>query len=275
MPDEPGKQSSVTTKAEASGDSSGSQGDPNFVLSLARGLEVIETFEGHTEGQSVAEVARQTGLSRASVRRLLMTLELLGYAEYTGRVYRLKTRVLKLGFSYLSSTSLPTIAQPILEQVTEAVHESSSLSVLDGDQIVYLARSSAKRVMSVDLSVGSRLPAYCTSMGRVLLAALPDAELAACLDRAAITALTPKTVTDKALLHDIISRVRDEGFALTDEELELGLRSIAVPVRTRQNRVVAAMNIGVHAARVSAAEMIERLLPILQENARTFVHLLG
>jgi IclR family pca regulon transcriptional regulator len=127
----------------------------------------------------------------------------------------------------------------------------------------------------VDLSVGSRLPAYCTSMGRVLLAALPDAELAACLDRAAITALTSKTVTDKALLHDIISRVRDEGFALTDEELELGLRSIAVPVRTRQNRVVAAMNIGVHAARVSAAEMIERLLPILQENARTFLHLLG
>jgi len=245
------------------------------VLSLARGLEVIETFEGHMEGQSVADVARQTGLSRAAVRRLLITLESLGYAECTGRVYRLKTRVLKLGFSYLSSTSLPTIAQPILEQVTETVHESSSLSVLDGDQIVYLARSSSKRVMSVDLSVGSRLPAYCTSMGRVLLAALPDAELDASLDRAPITALTPKTVTDKTLLRDIIARVRTEGFALTDEELELGLRSIAVPVRTRQNRVVAAMNIGVHAARVSAAEMIERLLPILQENARTFVHLLG
>jgi IclR family transcriptional regulator, pca regulon regulatory protein len=249
--------------------------DPNFVLSLARGLEVIETFEGHTEGQSVADISRRTGLSRAAVRRLMITLEQLGYAEYTGRVYRLKTRVLKLGFSYLTSTSLATIAQPILEQVTEAVHESSSLSVLDEDQIVYLARSSAKRVMSVGLSVGSRLPAYCTSMGRVLLAALPDEELAAYIDRVDLRALTPKTVTDKGLLYETIRRVQVQGFALADEELELGLRSIAVPVRNRHNRVVAAINIGVHAARVSAGEMIERLLPILQEHARTFVHMLG
>jgi IclR family pca regulon transcriptional regulator len=250
-------------------------GDPNYVLSLARGLKVIETFEGHTEGQSVADVARRTGLSRAAVRRLLMTLESLGYAECTGRVYRLKTRVLKLGFSYLSSTSLPAIAQPILEQVTESVHESSSLSVLDGDQIVYLARAAAKRVMSVGLSVGSRLPAYCTSMGRVLLAALPEAELAAYLERIEIKALTPKTVTDKARVAEIIGRVRVDGFALTDEELELGLRSIAVPVRNRQNRVVAAMNIGVHAARVSAEEMTDRFLPVLRENANMFVHVLG
>jgi IclR family pca regulon transcriptional regulator len=249
--------------------------DPNFVLSLARGLEVIETFEGNTEGQSVADIARKTGLSRAAVRRLLITLEQLGYAEYTGKVYRLKTRVLKLGFSYLTSTSLPTVAQPILEQVTEAVHESSSLSVLDEDQIVYLARSSAKRVMSVGLSVGSRLPAYCTSMGRVLLAALPDDELSAYLDRVELHALTPKTLTDKGLLYETIRRVQIQGFALADEELELGLRSIAVPVRNRQGRVVAAINIGVHAARVSAGEMIERLLPILQEHARSFVHMLG
>jgi IclR family transcriptional regulator, pca regulon regulatory protein len=249
--------------------------DPNYVLSLARGLKVIESFEGHTEGQSVADVARQTSLSRAAVRRLLMTLESLGYAECTGRVYRLKTRVLKLGFSYLSSTSLPTLAQPILEQVTEAVHESSSLSVLDGDEIVYLARSAAKRVMSVGLSVGSRLPAYCTSMGRVLLAALPETELARYLERVEIKAITPKTITAKALLRDIIGRVRADGFALTDEELELGLRSIAVPVRSRQNRVVAAMNIGVHAARVSTGEMIDRFLPVLRENANTFAQVLG
>jgi IclR family pca regulon transcriptional regulator len=251
------------------------EGDPNYVLSLARGLKVIETFEGHTEGQSVADVARRTGLSRAAVRRLLITLESLGYAECVGRVYRLKTRVLKLGFSYLSSTSLPAIAQPILEQVTEAVHESSSLSVLDGDQIVYLARAAAKRVMSIGLSVGSRLPAYCTSMGRVLLAALPEAELAACLDRVEIKALTPKTITDKARVAEIIEGVRTDGFALTDEELELGLRSIAVPVRNRQNRVVAAMNIGVHAARVPAAEMIDRFLPVLRENADMFAHVLS
>jgi IclR family pca regulon transcriptional regulator len=251
------------------------QGNPNFVLSLARGLKVIETFEGHTEGRSVAEVARQTGLSRAAVRRLLMTLELLGYAESSGRIYRLNTRVLKLGFSYLSSTSLPAIAQPILEHVTEVLHESSSLSVLDGHEIVYLARSSAKRVMSVGLSVGSRLPAYCTSMGRVLLATLPEADLAWHLASVELKAFTPKTVIDKARLLDVLQGVRSEGFALADEELELGLRSIAVPVKGRQNRVVAAMNIGVHAARVSCQEMVDRFLPVLRENAQMFVHLLG
>jgi IclR family pca regulon transcriptional regulator len=265
----------VATPVEEDADQLKTPSDPNFVLSLARGLEVIESFEGHTEGQTVADIARGTGLSRAAVRRLLITLEQLGYAEYTGRVYRLKTRVLKLGFSYLTSTSLPTIAQPILERITEAVHESSSLSILDGDEIVYLARSSAKRVMSVGLSVGSRLPAYCTSMGRVLLAALPEDELTAYLDRVNLQALTPKTVTDRGLLHEIICRVRSQDFALTDEELELGLRSVAVPVRTRQHRTLAAINVGVHAARVSAGEMIERLLPILRENARSFLDLLG
>lgn len=251
------------------------EGNPNFVLSLARGLKVIESFEGHTEGQSVADVARQTGFSRAAARRLLMTLESLGYAESVGRVYRLKTRVLQLGFSYLSSTSLPTLAQPILERVTEILHESSSLSVLEGDEIVYLARSAAKRVMSVGLSVGSRLPAYCTSMGRVLLAALPPGELAAYLQRVEIKQLTPKTMTSKEQLLQIIERTRATGFALTDEELELGLRSIAVPVRNRMNRVMAAMNIGVHASRVPADEMIARFLPVLQENSSTFIHILG
>jgi len=256
------------TGAPGNGHFSPFQGDPNFVLSLARGLQVIETFEGHTEGRSVADIARHTGLSRAAVRRLLITLQALGYAESDGRLYRLKPRVLKLGFSYLSSTSLASIAQPILERVTEQVHESCSLAVLERDEIVYIARSTAKRVMSVSLSVGSRLPSYCTSMGRVLLAALPEGSLAAFLDRLEVKALTPKTVTDKQALAEIIRRIRSDGFAMTDEELELGLRSIAVPVRTRQEETVAAMNIGVHAARVSAAEMIDRLLPILREHAQ-------
>jgi IclR family pca regulon transcriptional regulator len=251
-----------------------SPSDPNFVLSLARGLQVIETFERHVEGQSVANVARTTGLSRAAVRRLLMTLEQLGYAESTARVYRLKPRVLKLGFSYLSSTSLPSLAQPVLERVTEFTHESSSLSILEGDEIVYLARSAAKRVMSVGLSVGSRLPAYCTSMGRVLLAALAEPQLAAYLERLQPRPLTPRTITDKEQLRNILRRVAEQGYALVDEELEFGLRSIAVPVRSRQGRVVAAMNIGVHAARVSAQECIDRLLPILEENAKNFAQLL-
>lgn len=251
-----------------------SPSDPNFVLSLARGLQVIETFEGHIEGQSVANVARATGLSRAAVRRFLMTLEQLGYAESTARVYRLKPRVLKLGFSYLSSTSLPALAQPVLERITEVTHESSSLSVLEGEEIVYLGRSAARRVMSVGLSVGSRLPAYCTSMGRVLLASLEETQLAAYLDRLQPRALTPKTITDKGQLNRILRRVAEEGYALTDEELELGLRSVAVPVRSRQGRVLAAMNIGVHAARVSAQECVERLLPVLQQNAESFAQLL-
>jgi IclR family pca regulon transcriptional regulator len=250
------------------------EGNPDFVLSLARGLRVIEAFEGHTEGQTVADISRGTSLSRAAARRSLLTLERLGYVESSGRTYRLKTRVLKLGFSYLSSNSLPTIVQPTLEHITELVHESSSLGVLDGEQIVYIGRSTAKRVMSVGLSVGSRLPAYCTSLGRVLLAALPEAELTAYLQTTTVKALTPKTITDKQLLGDIIRSVRTDGFAITDEELELGLRSIAVPVRTHQNRVVAAMNIGVQAARVSAAELIHRFLPILQENAAMLAPLL-
>jgi IclR family transcriptional regulator, pca regulon regulatory protein len=249
-------------------------GSPDFVLSLARGLRVIESFEGHTEGQTVADVARSTNLSRAAVRRSLLTLEALGYVEASGRTYRLKTRVLKLGFSYLTANSLPAMAQPTLEQITELVHESSSLSVLDGDQIVYIARSSAKRVMSVGLSIGSRLPAYCTSLGRVLLAALPEANLAAYLNHVELKPLTPKTITDKRLLGEIIERVRLDGFAVADEELELGLRSIAVPVKNYQNRVVAAMNVGVHAARVSSAEMIHRFLPILREHAQALSSML-
>lgn len=243
------------------------EGDPNFVLSLARGLKVIEAFENHTEGLSVSDVARQTGLSRAAVRRLLITLEMLGYAETDGRVYALKPTMLKLGFSYLSSAGLPSIAQPIVEQFSEQVHESSSVCIMDGDEIVYVARASAKRVMSVGLSVGSRLPAYCTSMGRVLLAALPEADFAAYLQRIELKAMTPKTVIDKRLLASIVQQVRSNGFCIADEELELGLRSIAVPVKSRQNRVVAAMNIGVHATRASTGEMMQRLLPRLRESA--------
>lgn len=272
---------SVRKKAEAasSGDGrvrgfSAFEGDPDFVLSLARGLQVIRAFEGHTVGQSVADIARRTDLSRAAVRRLLMTLQVLGYAESDGHVYRLTTHVLKLGFSYLSSTPLPILAQPLLEHITEVVHESSSLSVADGDEIVYIARSTANRVMSVGLSVGSRLPAYCTSMGRVLLAALPDDRLDAYLKRVIATVHTPKTATDKKRLKEILLRVRLDSYAVVDEELELGLRSIAVPVRTRNGRAIAAMNIGIHAARATLPEMVERFLPILQENARSLAQVL-
>ena len=209
------------------------------------------------------------------MRRILITLELLGYAESDGRVYRLKSRVMRLGFSYLSSSSLATLAQPILEHVIELVHESSSVGVLEGDQVVYVARATAKRVMSIGLSVGSRFPAYCTSMGRVLLSGLSEQELSAYLKRAELRRLTPKTIVDKATLADVIARVGMEGFALNSEELELGHRSIAVPVKDRKGRMVAGMNIGVHAARVSVVEMMKRLLPILREHSQMLGQLLS
>ncbi|HEX3985845.1 MAG TPA: IclR family transcriptional regulator C-terminal domain-containing protein [Acidobacteriaceae bacterium] len=246
------------------------EGDPNFVLSLARGLKVIESFDGRKEGVTVADAARHTGLSRAAVRRLLITLEILGYAECRGRLYRLRSRVLSLGFSFISSTSLVAAAQPILDHITETIHESSSMSVLDGNDIVYVARSSVHRVMSVDLSVGSRLPAYCTSMGRVLLAGLADPEIAVFLDRIRPKAYTPRTVTSKPKLREIILRVRRQGYAVVDEELEPGLKSMAVPILNRQGRTVAAINIGAPALRVRRSEA-ERFLAMLHEAAQTLL----
>ena len=244
-------------------------GDPNFVLSLARGLQVIEAFEGHTDGITAAEIAQKTGLSRAAVRRLLMTLEHLGYAELRGRTNRLKTKILNLGFALLSSNPLIVLAQPVLESVTEELHESSSMCVLDGDDILYVARSAAKRVMSVLLSVGSRLPAYCTSMGRVLLASLPEKDLLSYLHRAQLAPLTPKTVTAKSALAEIIRQVRSDGYSLVDEEVELGLRSIAVPIRSRRGRVLAAMNIGTQAGRIAIPQMLDRFLPLLVEKSHS------
>jgi IclR family transcriptional regulator, pca regulon regulatory protein len=242
-------------------------GNPDFVLSLARGLRVIECFEGHTEGRSVAEIAKDAGLSRASVRRVLLTLEMLGYAESSRRIYHLKTRALKLGLSYLSSTSVIAAAQPVLERITEVLGESASMSMLDGDQIVYVARSAASRVLSVGLSVGSRLPAYCTSMGRVLLAALSEDQLDAYLRNLKPRRYTAKTITDRERLRAVILKAKTGGFALVNEELEAGLRALSVPVRNRQNRVVAAINVGAHALRVDQKQMLHRCLPVLRESA--------
>jgi IclR family pca regulon transcriptional regulator len=249
-------------------------GNPDFVLSLARGLSVIESFESHHDGRSIVEIAQSTALSRASVRRLLLTLELLGYVEHSRQVYRLKTQVLRLGFSYLSSSSVVEAARPVLEHITEQLHESSSMSMLDAGQIVYVARSAASRVLAAGLSVGSRLPAYCTSMGRVLLAALPDEKLAAYLRDLKPRAYTPKTLTSIPKIKKAILQARKDGYAIVDEELEAGLRSIAVPVTTRSNQVVAAINVGTHISRVDRATLIKRCLPELQEGARTLRNIL-
>lgn len=244
-------------------------GNPDFVLSLARGLRVIESFEGHFEGRTIVEIAHSTGLSRASVRRILLTLELLGYVEHSRQVYRLRTQVLRLGFSFLSSSSVVEAARPVLEKITEKLHESSSMSMLDGGDIVYVARSAASRVLSAGLSVGSRLPAYCTSMGRVLLGALSDSELDTYLKGLKPKAYTPKTVVNIDKLRKAILQVRKQGYSIVNEELEAGLRSMAVPVLTRSNRVIAAINVGTHISRVDQTKLLDVCLPTLQEGART------
>ena len=249
-------------------------GNPDFMLSLARGLRVIESFEAHLQGRSILEISQSTGLSRASIRRILLTLELLGYVDRSRQVYRLKTQVLRLGFSYLSSSSVVEAARPILEGITERLHESSSMSMLDHGEIVYVARSAASRVLAAGLSVGSRLPAYCTSMGRVLLAALPDADLTAYLRNLKPRAYTPHTLVRATQLRKAIELVRKNGYAVVDQELEAGLRSIAVPVYTRSNRVVAAINIGTHVSRVNPDALLSRFLPILQEGALTLRNVL-
>ena len=270
----PAKSSRVASTVPLTDEPASQTGNPDFVLSLARGLSVIESFEGHHDGRSIVEIAQSTGLSRASVRRLLLTLELLGYVEHSRQVYRLKTQVLRLGFSYLSSSSVVEAARPVLEHITEQLHESSSMSMLDAGQIVYVARSAASRVLAAGLSVGSRLPAYYTSMGRVLLAALPDEKLAAYLHDLKPRAYTPKTLTRIPQIKKAILQVRKAGYAIVDEELEAGLRSIAVPVSTRNNQVVAAINVGTHISRVDRATLIKRCLPALQDGARTLRNIL-
>ena len=257
------------SKPGAAGSFASHAGNPDFVLSLARGLRVIESFEGHLDGLSIGEISQSTELSRASIRRILLTLELLGYVERSRQVFRLKTQVLRLGFSFLSSSSVVEAVRPVLERITEVLHESSSMSMLDGGEIVYVARSAASRVLAAGLSVGSRLPAYCTSMGRVLLAALPDAELNAYLRDLKPKAYTPRTIVKVPQLRKAILEVRKNGYAIVDQELEAGLRSIAVPVSTRSNRVVAAINVGTHVSRVDQTMLVKTCLPALLEGAQT------
>ena len=249
-------------------------GNPDFVLSLSRGLSVIESFAGYPGGRSIVEIAQSTDLSRASIRRILHTLELLGYVERSRQVYRLKTQVLRLGFSFLSSSSVIEAARPVLERITDSLHESSSMSMLDRGEIVYVARCAASRVLAAGLSVGSRLPAYCTSMGRVLLAALPDEELNAYLRDLTPKTYTPRTIVKVSQLRKTIQEVRRQGYAIVDQELEAGLRSIAVAVYNRSDRVVAAINVGTHVSRVDQTTLVKTCLPALQNGAQALRNIL-
>ena len=239
----------------------------HFVQSLERGLAVIRAFDATHPELTLSEVARICDLTRAAARRFLLTLTDLGYVHTDGRLFRLSPRVLELGYAYLSSISLPEVAEPHLERLVAEVRESSSVSVLDGDDVVYVARVPTSRIMTVSINVGTRFPAYATSMGRVLLAAMPAPALDDYLARVEPRKLTPRTMTGRAALRTELTRVRAQGYALVDQELEEGLRSMAVPVRDRHGGVVAAANVSVHASRTPVDVMRRDLLPPLLATA--------
>jgi IclR family pca regulon transcriptional regulator len=254
--------------------------DPNFMLSLARGLAVLQAFSDQRRSLTIAQISHRTAIPRASVRRCLHTLIALGYAGADGNQFSLKPKVLSLGYSYLSSTPLTVSAHPYLNQVSRSLNESCSLGVLQDDEVLYVGGGAparrntgwlatpASRIMSVSLTTGSRLPAYCTALGRMLLAHLPAPELDDYLARVPLKAMTRCTVVNSERLRAILAEVRNAGYVLVEEELEVGLRSIAVPVRGASGNVLAALNIGAHAARVSRRKMEEAFLPVLRASAQ-------
>jgi IclR family pca regulon transcriptional regulator len=246
----------------------------SYVQSFARGLEVIRSFSAEARSQTLTEVAARAGLTRAGARRILLTLQTLGYVENDGRLFRLTPRILDLGFAYLSSMPIWDLAEPVMEELVERVKESCSAAVLDGGDIVYVLRVPTHKIMKINLGVGSRLPACSTALGRVLLAGLPDDEVEARLRLSPPQRLTRRTVTDPAVLAERIREARAQGWCLLDQELEEGLVSLAAPVTDRAGRTVAALNISGQANRTSAAAMKRELLPALLEAARTVSELL-
>lgn len=235
----------------------------DMVAGLEKGLAVIEVFDDSRPRMSLSEVAALTGLTRAAARRYLLTLTKLGYAQFDGKFFSLAPRVLRLGYAYLSAAGLSQRLQPTLERISAACGESSSAAILDGTDIVYIARSATRRIMSIGLAVGTRLPAYCTSLGRVLLAYGDEADVALYFKTAKLEKRTPKTRVTEVAIRAAIDEVRASGYALNDEELELGLRSLAVPVFDNQGRLICALNVGVQASRLSPEAMLAELLPVL------------
>lgn len=239
----------------------------DFVQSLERGLAVIRAFGPDRPSLTLSEVAALTGLTRAAARRFLLTLTELGYVHSDGRFFSLRPRVLELGYAYLSTLGLNEVAAPHMEELVAALKESSSIAVLDGDDIAYVVRVPTQRIMTVAIAVGTRFPAYATSMGRVLLAGLPAADLDDYLDRVRLQALTRRTVVDRQALRSELEAVAAQGFALVDQELEEGLRSVAVPIHDSSGRVVAALNMSAHASRATLDHLRRRVLPRLSDTA--------
>ena len=240
--------------------------DPDFVEAVARGLDVLKAFGPDRPRMTLAEVAARTGLARPTARRILRTLIALGYVRADDPAFALTPRVLELGFSYLSALSLPEIVQPHLEALSHRVDEYVSAAVLDGADIVYIARVATRRIMSVRITIGTRFPAYATSMGRVLLAGIPDAARAALLAASTPAHLTDKTLTGADLTAEL-DRVRAQGWAMVDGELEPGLRSIAAPVHGRDGEIVGALNVSTSTNRVDVTRVRGVYLPALRETA--------
>lgn len=251
------------------------QARPDFVQSLERGLAVITAFSADVPAQTLSEVARRTGLTRATARRLLLTLEKLGFVAKSGGRFRLLARVLDLGYAYLSALPVAELALPPMEDLSRTLHESSSAAVLDGLDVVYVARVPANRIMSIRLAVGARLPAYPTSMGRVLLADLTPEALDGYFTDVDLRPLTERTVVDETRLRELLAEVRMRGWAMVDQELEDGVRSIAAPLRDSTGRAVAALNVSTHAGRVNRERLIEEFLPALLGASRMISQALG
>lgn len=237
--------------------------DPSFMTSLARGLAVVKAFSDQRRAMTIAQISHKTGIPRAAVRRCLYTLKQLGYADSEANNFFLKPKILTLGYSYLSSTPLTISAQPCLNLISRALNESCSLAVLDDSEVLYISRSATSRVMSVALNAGSRLPAYCTSLGRVMLAAMSEPDLQAYFEKVNLRAHTDRTIVSEQRLREILNDVRQNGYAIVEEELEIGLCSIAVPVRGASGATVAALNVGAQATRVTRSQLEHNFLPTL------------
>lgn len=247
----------------------------SYVQSFARGLQVVRSFSAEAPAQTLTEVAERAGLTRAGARRILLTLQTLGYVDSDGRLFRLTPRILDLGFAYLSSMPMWNLAEPEMQALTARVGESCSAAVLDGGDIVYVLRVPTHKIMSISLGVGSRLPAYCTSMGRVLLAGMDEADARNLLQASDRRALTRHTATEVDELMARVRQARRQGWCLVNQELEEGLISLAAPLTDRSGRTVAALNISGQANRTPARAMEERMLPALREAAATISRLLA
>lgn len=243
------------------------RGGPEIIESLDRGLRVLELFSADHRPMTLSDIAKAANLPRATARRILMTLEKGGFVIGDGKLFSLTSRVLALASAYLSSNQIVTVVQPMIDRVSTETKEVCSLAILDGDQAIFIARASPARVFSAGIDIGYRLPAFCTSVGRVLLGRLPPDELTATIGRMHLLAQTPFTVTDRDVLLAAIITDRSKGYSLVDQEAEDGFRSLAVPVRRYDGEIVAAINVGAHVDRISTGEMIDRFLPPLKNAA--------